>query len=141
MLFFSRLLEGDYPDTKKLIPKEMKTKLIVDVKQFHRAIDRASLLSREDKSNIVKLKIDEDCSILITSNVPEIGKVEEELVGENFQGEELQISFSAKYMMDALKVMDDTKIEISFTGALRPFIIRNASNNDILQLVVPVRTY
>lgn len=141
LLFFSRLLEGNYPDTKKLIPKEMKTKLIVDVKQFHRAIDRASLLSKEDKSNIVKLEVNERCNILLTSNAPEIGKVEEELLGELFEGEELKISFSAKYMMDALKVMDDSKIEISFTGAMRPFIIKNASNENILQLVLPVRTY
>lgn len=141
LLFFSRLLEGNYPDTKKLIPKEMKTKLVVDVKAFHRAIDRASLLSKDEKSNIVKLEVNDSCTIFISSNAPEIGKVEEELSSEHFEGEELKISFSAKYMMDALKVMDDEKVEISFTGAMRPFLIKNISNDEILELVLPVRTY
>lgn len=141
LLFFSRLLEGSYPDTKKLIPQDMKTNLSVEVKSFHKAIDRASLLSKEDKGNIVKLEVNKSCNMILSSNVPEIGKVEEELSGETFEGEELKISFSAKYMMDALKVMDDSSIKISFNGAMRPFIIKNATNDDILQLVLPVRTY
>ena len=93
------------------------------------------------KSNIVKLEVNDSCTIFISSNAPEIGKVEEELSSEHFEGEELKISFSAKYMMDALKVMDDEKVEISFTGAMRPFLIKNISNDEILELVLPVRTY
>lgn len=141
LLFFSRLLEGNYPDTKKLIPKEMKTKLFVDLKEFHKAIDRASLLSKDDKANIVKLEIDESKKIVLNSNMPEIGKVEEEIMAEDFEGEVLRLSFNAKYMMEALRVMDDSIIELNFNGPMRPFIIKNATNDDILELILPVRTY
>ena len=57
------------------------------------------------------------------------------------QGEELKISFSAKYMMDALRAIEGTDIAISFTGAMRPFIIRSAEDSSILQLILPVRTF
>ena len=57
------------------------------------------------------------------------------------EGEELNISFSAKYMLDALKAIDSDEITIEFTGAMRPFIIKPANNEPILQLILPVRTY
>ena len=55
ILFFSRLLEGSYPDTSRLIPNESKTDVIVNTKEFLQAIDRASLLAREGRNNVVKL--------------------------------------------------------------------------------------
>ena len=60
---------------------------------------------------------------------------------ESIEGEELKISFSAKYMMDALKALEGTEIKINFTGAMRPFIIRSIHDDSILQLILPVRTY
>ena len=54
LLFFSRLLEGNYPDTSRLIPNESKTDVIVNTKEFLQAIDRASLLAREGRNNVVK---------------------------------------------------------------------------------------
>jgi len=53
----------------------------------------------------------------------------------------LKISFSAKYMMDALKAIEGTEIEIQFTGAMRPFVIRPLHDDSTLQLILPVRTY
>ncbi|KJD54016.1 DNA polymerase III subunit beta, partial [Bacillus amyloliquefaciens] len=75
VLFFSRLLDGNYPDTNRLIPQESKTNLIVNTKEFLQAIDRASLLAREGRNNVVKLSAAANESIEISSNSPEIGKV------------------------------------------------------------------
>jgi DNA polymerase III subunit beta len=141
LLFFSRLLEGNYPDTSRLIPNESKTDIILQTKEFLHAIDRASLLAREGRNNVVKFSTIENDSIEISSNSPEIGKVVEELKSQSFEGEELKISFSAKYMMDALKALEGTEIKISFTGAMRPFIISPLNDDSILQLILPVRTY
>lgn len=140
LLFFSRLLEGNYPDTSRLIPTDYKTEVIIAAKDFLQAIDRASLLAREGRNNVVKLTTFDD-EVQISTTLPEVGKVEEYVQSESLTGEELKISFSAKYMMDALKALDSTDIKISFTGAMRPFLIRSLENDSILQLILPVRTY
>ncbi|WP_449622062.1 DNA polymerase III subunit beta [Robertmurraya sp. Marseille-Q9965] len=141
LLFFSRLLEGNYPDTSRLIPAESKTEVIVNTKDFLHAIDRASLLAREGRNNVVRLATLESKGIEISSNTPEIGKVIEELIAQSIDGEELKISFSAKYVMDALKTLEGHEIKISFTGAMRPFLIRPLNDDSLLQLILPVRTY
>ncbi|KOS24011.1 DNA polymerase III subunit beta [Bacillus anthracis] len=141
LLFFSRLLEGNYPDTTRLIPAESKKDIYVNTKEFLQAIDRASLLARDGRNNVVKLSTLEQAMLEISSNSPEIGKVVEEVQCEKVDGEELKISFSAKYMMDALKALDSTEIKISFTGAMRPFLIRTVNDESIIQLILPVRTY
>lgn len=141
ILFFSRLLDGNYPDTSRLIPAESKTDITVSTKEFLQAIDRASLLAREGRNNVVKLATLEQSALEISSNSPEVGKVVEQVQGNSVEGEELKISFSAKYMMDALKALEGNEIQINFTGAMRPFLIRTMHDDSMLQLILPVRTY
>jgi DNA polymerase III subunit beta len=141
LLFFSRLLEGNYPDTSRLIPSDSKTDVVVNTKEFLQAIDRASLLAKEGRNNVVKLSTIDGGVIEISSNTPEVGKVVEEVQSKSVEGEELKISFSAKFMMDALKALEGSEITISFTGAMRPFIIKPLNDESILQLILPVRTY
>ncbi len=141
VLFFSRLLEGNYPDTTRLIPEDFKTNITINGKSLLQAIDRASLLAREDRNNVVRFETLEGNVVEISSNSPEIGKVEEQIQVESFEGESLKISFSAKYMMEALKAIDGQDVIIQFTGAMRPFILRSVHDDAILQLILPVRTY
>ncbi|WP_078432210.1 DNA polymerase III subunit beta [Metabacillus halosaccharovorans] len=141
LLFFSRLLDGNYPDTSRLIPSDSKTNLTLNSKEFLQAIDRASLLAKEARNNVVKLSTLTDGMIEVSSNSPEIGKVSEEIQAEEVVGEELKISFSAKYVMDALKALEGTEINVNFTGAMRPFVIRTKDDDSMLQLILPVRTY
>ena len=141
VLFFSRLLEGNYPDTSRLIPEDYKTNVTINGKALLQAIDRASLLAREDRNNVVRFETLENKTIEISSNSPEIGKVEEQVQVEALDGENLKISFSAKYMMEALKAIDGQDVVIQFTGAMRPFILRSLHDDAILQLILPVRTY
>ena len=141
VLFYSRLLEGNYPDTSRLIPSEHKTSIVVNGRSLLQAIDRASLLAKEERNNIVRFSADEGKLIEISSNSPEVGKVEEMVEAIDVTGEELKISFSAKYMMDALRAIDGQDVEIQFTGAMRPFILKSVNDDTILQLILPVRTY
>lgn len=138
--FISRLLDGNYPETDRLIPNESKTEIILASKQLLQAIDRASLLAKEERNNVVKLQTLGD-EIEISSQSPELGRVFETITTESVKGEELKISFSAKFMMDALSRMDSQDIRISFTGAMRPFLIRPVGDEGILMLILPVRTY
>ncbi|WP_026680122.1 DNA polymerase III subunit beta [Virgibacillus sp. Bac332] len=139
--FLSRLLDGNYPETSRLIPDQSKTVLHVKTKELLSTIDRASLLAKEERNNVVRLTTQGDQLVEIASNHPEVGNVTEEVAVSSIEGEELKISFSSKYMMDALKAIEFEDVNIEFTGALRPFIIHPANEDSILQLIVPVRTY
>lgn len=141
LLFYSRLLEGSYPETSRLIPTESQTTIKVNTKAFLQAVDRASLLARDGRNNVVKASIIENNMVEISSNSPEIGKVSEKVQCDDIVGEDLKISFSGKYMMDALKAIEGADIEIRFTGPMRPFVIHPPEDDSILQLILPVRTY
>jgi DNA polymerase-3 subunit beta len=140
VLFYSRILDGTYPDTSKLIPQTFQTEMIVNAKQLTDAIDRAYLLSREDKTNIVKMIMKEDKTIEISSSSSELGKVTENIDTTFISGELLRISFNSKYMLDALKVLDSDFIRLGFTGAMSPIIIQPEDGINILQLILPYRT-
>src|SRR5699024_11841700 len=79
--------------------------------------------------------------IEISSQSPEIGEVSEEKTVQKIEGEQLKISFSAKYMIEALRAIDSEEVTIAFTGAMRPCVIRPANDDPILQLILPVRTF
>jgi DNA polymerase-3 subunit beta len=140
VLFYSRILDGTYPDTSKLIPQTFQTEMIVNAKHLTDAIDRAYLLSREDKTNIVKMIMKEDKTIEISSSSSELGKVTENIDTTFISGELLRISFNSKYMLDALKVLDSDFIRLGFTGAMSPIIIQPEDGINILQLILPYRT-
>lgn len=141
ILFYSRLLEGTYPDTTRIIPQGSKTEITVNTKEFLQSIERASLLSREGKSNVVKMVTLPDGNVEITSNAPEIGKVTDVLQPKAMEGEELKISFNAKYMIDALRAIDSSEIKASFNGPMSPFVLRPTDHDWMLHLILPVRTY
>ena len=140
ILFYSRVLDGTFPDTSRIIPKNGKTLMNLNTKEFLGAIERASLLAREGKNNVVNLVTRDDNSVEVYSVTPEVGKVIEEVNPVSLEGEPLRIAFNAKYMIDALRAVDSEIIEISFTGAMSPFIIRPSDYNKILHLILPVRT-
>jgi DNA polymerase-3 subunit beta len=141
LLFFSRLLDGNYPDTNRLIPSESKTDLVVSTKEMLQAIERASLLAREGRNNVIKFVTINDDEIEISSNSPEIGRVFEKISTKQLEGEDIKISFSAKFMLDALRAIDSAEIRIRFTGAMRPFLLQPLEDESVLQLILPVRTY
>jgi DNA polymerase-3 subunit beta len=140
ILFYSRVLEGVYPDTSKIIPQTYKTEMIVNTKAFLEAMDRAYLLSREEKTNIVKLVTKEDGSLEISSSLSELGKITEQLPTAEMKGEPVKISFNSKYMLDALKVLDSEQIQIGFTGMMSPIIVKPDDSADVLHLILPYRT-
>lgn len=141
LLFLSRLLEGKYPDTARLIPTDSKTTVKLNAKEYLEAVERASLLARESKNNVIKLTILDQNEIEISSYTPEIGKVVEKITSKKIEGEDIKISFNSKYMIDALKAIDGMELSIHFTGAMRPFIITTDEDDSILQLILPVRTF
>ncbi|MDP5276082.1 DNA polymerase III subunit beta [Chengkuizengella axinellae] len=140
ILFYTRILDGIYPDTSKIIPQTFKTEIIVPTKLFLEAIDRAYLLSRENQTNIVKMIIRDHEEIEITSSLTSLGKITEQVKAERIDGELIQISFNSKYMLDALKVIDSENIQIGITGTMSPIIIKPSEDTNMLHLILPYRT-
>ena len=94
-LFYSRLLEGNYPDTSRLIPNDSTTSAEFDAKGLLAAIERASLLSHESRNNVVKLTLDPgNNQAKIFGNSPDVGNVEEALAPSEMTGDELEISLT-----------------------------------------------
>ncbi|MNB74379.1 DNA polymerase III subunit beta [compost metagenome] len=140
VLFYTRILDGVYPDTSRIIPTVYKTELTLETKKLSESIDRAYLLSREEKTNIVRLQTLEQGGIEISSSSSELGKVREELDLIDFKGEPLKISFNSKYMLDVLKVIDSEQLTIAFTGMMSPIILKPLDESQALYVILPYRT-
>ncbi|OEK75286.1 DNA polymerase III subunit beta [Staphylococcus equorum] len=138
--FISRLLEGHYPDTSRLFPENYEIKLGINNGEFYHAIDRASLLAREGGNNVIKLSTGNEL-VELSSTSPEIGTVNEDVKASNVDGGNLKISFNSKYMMDALKAIDNDEVEIEFFGTMKPFILKPKDDDSVTQLILPIRTY
>ena len=140
IVVMSRLINGNYPATDKLIPTEFSLKIKVRLDDYFNAIDRASLLTNEEEKNIINLAIDSSRA-KITSNIPEIGNVEENIDIKNESNQSLNISFSSKFMMEAIKVFESEEIELCFNGEIKPIIIKNLNSDNLIQLILPIRTF
>lgn len=135
----SRLIEGAYPETSRLIPQSFDYELTADAHDLLNAIDRASLM-KEDGKNIVKLSMSEN-KVELSSKSQQVGSVKEILNEAAFQGNNLEISFSGKYAYDAIRAIDSDLVKIKFSGEMKPFIITGNNDDSCIQLILPVRTY
>lgn len=140
VLFYSRILDGIYPDTSRIIPTTHKTELILDTKKLSESIDRAYLLSKEEKTNIVRMQTMENGGIEISSSSSELGKVREEIELIDFKGESLRISFNSKYMLDVLKIIESEQLMIAFTGVMSPIILKPLDDSQSMYIILPYRT-
>ena len=140
IVMMSRLINGTYPNTSKLIPTDFELKMVVKYRDFFNSIDRASLLTNEADKNTIKLQSNGN-EIIVSSNIPEIGNVEEKLNVVKDNEKEIKIAFSSKYMMDALKSIESEDVELLFNGEIKPIILKNPESDNLIQLILPIRTY
>ena len=140
--FYTRLVEGNYPDTNRLIPSDADytLDLTFDVANLRHTMDRAKLLSNATTNGTVKLSITGD-QIIATVNSPEVGSVHEEITPLAKSGDDLTISFNPQYLIDALKVIKEPEVRIRFISPVRPFtLVPKSDTLDFVQLVTPART-
>ncbi|MCD7136762.1 DNA polymerase III subunit beta [Limosilactobacillus balticus] len=141
--FYSRLLEGNYPETSQLIPQTADTTVELEAGTFLSSIERASLLSHESRNDVVKLSLKPSENLVrISGDSPDIGTVEEEVVTSALDGNDLEISFNPNYMKDALRSFGQATIKISFTSPLQPFtLVPTEDQENFVHLITPVRTF
>ena len=137
IVFLSRLLSGTYPTTSNIIPKDFNIELECKFDDLFNMIDRASLLTSDREKNTVKLTLTKD-ELMISSNSPEIGRVEEKM---NISSDkEINISFSSKFMLDAIKSFNKEKVVLCMNNDSSPIVIKNNEDSSLVQLVLPIKT-
>ncbi len=134
VVFQTKLLEGTYHNVSKFIPNDFQTEILVNSKALVSTIDRASILSRDKTKNVVKLQLSNNDAV-ISSNSPEVGKIEESIFIESIKPGDFDISFSARYVREAVNAHECEKVLLKFNGDMKPIIIVDPEDETNTQLV------
>ncbi len=135
----TRLIAGEYPNTKNIVPRITNYSLEVNAADFLKAIDRVNILSI-DRENVVDLNLDEDL-VEISAKSTQVGSASERIETFKFEGNNLQISFNSEFVSSAIRALGSEDVTFLFVGEMKPFVIKNPSDESIIQIVTPVRTY
>ncbi len=145
--FQTRLLDGNYPDTSKLISSNFAINLTFNKDELIEAVERVSLLSPRDSAkdkeitySIVKLELKKDRSVEISTTNSQIGDAKEELLPTGIDADgPIAVGFSSRYLLDALKSFISTEVTLGLQAETRPFIVRGENDSNLTQLILPVR--
>jgi DNA polymerase-3 subunit beta len=136
----TRLLEGEFLNYNNVIPKERETRIKVTKSNLQNAIERAAIFSissvEKEKKYPIKLYI--NAGSVIISCTSQTGDAKEEVLCET-SGKELEIGFNPKYMLDALKIIEDEEIYMDFGSNISPSILRPVLEDKFTYMVLPVR--
>ena len=132
----SRLIEGQFPAWEKIIPQKIVGRALIEKDQLIKAVKLASVFAKNE-ANIVVLKTSKG-SLAFKSSAKEIGSQENEIEGE-VSGEELQIAFNTKFLLDAVSNIPTQQVMIEFSGALSASLIKPIGEEGLEYIVMPVR--
>ena len=133
---FIRLIEGEYPDYRPVIPKNTDKSVKMNREEFVSALKRVSLLAHE-KSRGVKLSLSAGNLVIFSSN-PDMGEAREEIDVE-YPGEPIDVGFNAKYLLDCLSVMEAETLEFRFKDRLSPGLLQAADQRNHTYVIMPMR--
>lgn len=137
-MIVSRLIEGEYIKYSQTFTDEFKTRIVINKSDMVAALERASLISRDARKIPVKLDITKE-KIVITSQA-DMGTAYEEVYAE-VTGDALKIAFNPKYLIDALRAVDDEKVAVQFNSSLSPCIIKPEEGDSYKYLILPLRMW
>ena len=132
----TRLLEGQFPNFEKIIPKESATKTTIDTADFLRAVRVAAIFAR-DSANLVKLKIEKNL-LKISSNTPQVG-ANMSTIEAKTEGEECEIAFNCRYLLDFLSGVAGGRLLLEVNGPLHPGVLKLVGDDSFLHVIMPVR--
>lgn len=134
--FSSRLLEGEFPDFDKIIPKASTTRAEFDKEEFTRSVRLAAIFARE-QANIIKLKV-EDGKVTVSAETPQVGTNESEISAKT-EGEDLEMAFNCRFLLDFLSAVRGEEIVFEANGPLAPGVFKIKGDDSYLHLIMPVR--
>ena len=135
----SRLVAGEYPNTKNIVPRSTNHHLEVNANDLIKAIDRANILSM-DRENVVDLSMSTD-GVEISAKSQQVGSATEKIDLYKYDGDDLKVSFNREFVVAAVKALNSEDVTFAFVGEMKPFVVKNTSDDSVIQIVTPVRTY
>jgi DNA polymerase-3 subunit beta len=132
----SRLLEGEFINYNQIIPRDFTTLVTIDKRQFENGLERASILSKGDKNNLVRFDIKE--RILSLTSASDIGNIKENIT-VSLSGRDIVIAFNSRYLTDCLRTANDEFIRINMNSPVAPIVIKPADGDEYLFLILPVK--
>ena len=132
----SKIVDGTFPDYKRVIPINNDKKLKVNASEFSKAVDRVSTVSSE-RSRAVKLKLSSGI-LQLSVNSPENGKAEDEIL-VNYDQDDLEIGFNARYLQELTSQVDGKNVEFSFKSSGDPALMRDVDDEGAIYVVMPMR--
>lgn len=133
---FARLIEGEFVKYNHILPNSFENVVTVNKNALLTSIERAGIVARNDRYNVVKFDVKEDIVNILARS--EIGNVNEN-VNINLKGKDILIAFNGKYISDYLKIIDEEFITINMNSPIDPCVIKPVGNEEFLYLVLPVR--
>ncbi len=133
----SRLYAGEFVKKDNIYPLEFTTVVKAKRAEIIDSVERASVLIRGDKYNLVVLDV-KNGKIVVNAN-SEMGKIEE-TVNAELNGKEVKVAMNSKFLLDAIKALDEENILLSFNTAVTPFTLENETDKSCQYLVLPLRT-
>lgn len=136
----SRILDGDFLDYNNVIPKEHETRIKINKSELQGAIERASIfsISSQEKEKKYPIKLYINIDNVIVSCTSQVGDAKEEVKVET-EGKELEIGFNPKYLLDALKAIEDEEVYLDFGSNISPCVIRCITDEKFTYMVLPMR--
>lgn len=131
-----RLLAGEFIKYKSILPQESKTTVILRRDALLDCMERAALLAKEGKNNLIVLKISDNI-LEVTSKCDE-GDLREEIAADK-EGDNLEIGFNSKYIIDVLKVIEDEEVKLELNSNITPCLIKPVEGESFEYLILPVR--
>ncbi|NMB76002.1 MAG: DNA polymerase III subunit beta [Myxococcales bacterium] len=134
-----RLLEGTFPEYNHVIPKDLKTKIVLDRKSFFESLRRVSILAqdRTDRTLSIKLNLNKG-KMQVTTNNPDLGEARED-ISIDYNGKEFSVGFNARYLMDALSSIETEKVDFSIEDDLSPGMLKPFDDKTYTCVVMPMR--
>ena len=147
VMFQTRLLDGNYPETARLVNDTFNNIVKFNKDELIEAVERVSLLSPRDKDrkneitySIIKLNIKMDRTVEISTNYINIGDAREEIIPTYIEvTNPIMIGFSSRYLIEALRSFNSTEISLNLKGEIRPFVVKGEKDYNLTQLILPVR--
>ncbi len=133
----SRLYAGEFVKKENVFPLDFETKVTAKRAELIDGVERASVLIRGDKYNLIILDI-RNGKIVINAN-SDVGKIEETVSAE-LDGKELKVAMNSKYLLDAVKALGEENVLLSFNTPVNPFTLENVEDKSVQYLVLPLRT-
>ncbi len=131
-----RLIEAEFPNYERIIPSEYSTRVVFQKDELQKAVKVCSIFARET-ANIVKFAVKSN-AIIVSANTPSVGENTVEVEAQ-VQGEENEIAFNARYVLDILSHIDSEEMTFEMTGPLNPGVFKIVNDDSFLHLIMPIR--